>query len=54
MKFCQTAQSRGGLMLGERPLYCSSVWIFVASEASAWGVKLISTKGRIPAAMIAS
>ena len=44
----------GLLMLGEAPPYHSCVWICPAFDASAGGVKPISTIGRMPAAMIAS
>ena len=41
-------------MLGDTPLYQSCAWICVGLDASAGGMKLISTIGRMPAAMIAS
>ena len=44
----------GLLMLGDTPLYQSCAWSCVALDASAGGVKLISTIGRMPAATTAS
>ena len=44
----------GGLMLGDLSLYQSKLSVCIGSDASALGVKLISTSGRIPAAMMAS
>ena len=65
MNFCQWSQVGvaaaspvggwiGLLMLGDTPPYQSCAWICVAFDASAGGVKLISTIGRMPAAMTAS
>jgi hypothetical protein len=44
----------GLLMLGDTPPYQSCAWFWDVTDASAGGVKLISTIGRMPAAMIAS
>ena len=44
----------GLLMLGDTPPYQSCIWTCPVFDASAGGVKLISTIGRMPAAMTAS